>query len=147
MEAAGVGGSLERKSLGTVDPYLGNQSLDQGLALGRSSGFKRFSERGDDLLKPTFTDLEAGLSCRRLLKLRGSAAEFVDPLRQRADRSAQSWADVVPASNARKSLSRASSVRASSARAAASRSATCGWLSALRAAASAKALRTKSASL
>jgi hypothetical protein len=32
-----------------------------------------------------FTDLEAGLSCRRLLKLRGSAAEFVDPLRQRAD--------------------------------------------------------------
>jgi hypothetical protein len=35
MEAAGVGGSLERKSLGAVDPYLGNQSLDQGLALGR----------------------------------------------------------------------------------------------------------------
>jgi hypothetical protein len=26
MEAAGVGVSLERKSLGAVDPYLGNQT-------------------------------------------------------------------------------------------------------------------------
>src|SRR2546425_2206742 len=61
--------------------------------------------RNADTISSSRLSLTSRLGSHAVASSSAEAAEVVDPLRQRAHRSAQSWADIVPASNARKYLS------------------------------------------